>query len=90
MNHRSLAELEPHLEHLAASPKDVGILELLVCRPAKGTRRILDEGVLDTRVVTAGSARPGDKATVHREPRSGEARPPPSRLGMSRPEAAWA
>jgi hypothetical protein len=44
MPHRTVAELEPHLDHLAASPKDVGELELLVCRPTKGTRRLLEEG----------------------------------------------
>ena len=54
--HRSLAELEPHLEHLAASPKDVGVLELLVCRPTKGTRRVLDRGVLDTQVGLVGDS----------------------------------
>ena len=47
MTHRTTAELEQHLDHLAAAPKDVGRLELLVCRPARHTRRILEEGVLD-------------------------------------------
>ena len=47
MEHRTVAELEPQLDHLAASPKDVGVLELVVCRPSKGTRRVLDEGVID-------------------------------------------
>jgi MOSC domain-containing protein YiiM len=56
MVHRTLAELEPHLGHLAASPQDVGVLELLVCRPTKGTRRILDDGVLDTEVGLVGDS----------------------------------
>ena len=56
MSHRTTAELEPHLDHLAASPKDVGVLELLVCRPSKGTRRVLDEGVLDTEVGLVGDS----------------------------------
>jgi MOSC domain-containing protein YiiM len=62
MTFRTIAELEPHLDHLAASPTDVGRLELLVCRPAKGTRRLLDEGLLDTEVGLVGdswSTRPG-------------------------------
>ena len=66
MTHRSLAELEPHLEHLAASPKDVGTLELLVCRPAKGTRRILDDGVLDTQVGLVGDSW---STRLHKAPR---------------------
>ena len=62
MRHRTVAELEPHLDHLAASPKDVGVLELVVCRPAKGRRRVLDDGVLDAEVGLVGdswSSRPG-------------------------------
>jgi MOSC domain-containing protein YiiM len=56
MSHRTLAELEPHLDHLAASPKDAGELELLVCRPSRHTRRVLDEGVLDTEVGLVGDS----------------------------------
>ena len=56
MQRRTVAELEPHLDHLAASPKDVGVLELLVCRPAKGTRRLLEQGVLDTEVGLVGDS----------------------------------
>lgn len=56
MTDRTLAELEPHLAHLAASPKDVGKLELLVCRPSRHTRRVLDEGMLDTEVGLVGDS----------------------------------
>lgn len=56
MSHRTLVELEPHLDHLAASPRDVGELELLVCRPSRHTRRLLDEGVLDTEVGLVGDS----------------------------------
>ena len=56
MQHRTVAELEPHLDHLAASPKDVGRLGLVVCRPSKGTRRLLDQGVLDTGVGLVGDS----------------------------------
>ena len=62
VSHPTTAELEPHLDHLAATPRDVGVLELLVCRPSRGTRRVLDEGVLDTEVGLVGdswSTRPG-------------------------------
>lgn len=56
MKHRILTELEPHLEHLAASPKDVGTVELLVCRPARHSRRILDEAVIDTEAGLVGDS----------------------------------
>jgi hypothetical protein len=56
MRHRTIAELEPHLDHLAASPKDVGVLELVVCRPARHTRRILDEGMLDAQLGLVGDS----------------------------------
>ena len=56
MRHRTMAELEPHLAHLAAAPKDVGTLDLVVCRPAKGQRRILEEGVLDLAVGLVGDS----------------------------------
>jgi MOSC domain-containing protein YiiM len=56
MRHRTVAELEPHLDHLAASPRDVGGLELVVCRPAKGTRQVLDDGVLDPAVGLVGDS----------------------------------
>jgi MOSC domain-containing protein YiiM len=56
MQHRTIAELEPHLDHLAASPKELGTVELLVCRPTKGTRRLLDEGELDTTVGLVGDS----------------------------------
>jgi len=39
--------LEAGLEHVLASPSDVGTVELVVRRPAEGEREILDEGVLD-------------------------------------------
>ena len=47
MEQRTLAELERHLGHLEASPSDVGTVEMLVSRPARHTRRILEHGVLD-------------------------------------------
>lgn len=47
MKQRTLADLEQHLEHLRASPSDLGRLELLVARPALGIRTLLDEARLD-------------------------------------------
>jgi hypothetical protein len=39
--------LEAGLEHVLASPSDVGTVELVVRRPAEGEREILEEGVFD-------------------------------------------
>ncbi len=39
--------LESGLEHVLASPADVGTVVLVVRRPAEGEREVLDEGVLD-------------------------------------------
>lgn len=47
MTHRTIAELEVHLDHLRAAPVQVGTLEMVVRRPSAGRREILDEGVLD-------------------------------------------
>lgn len=47
MGHRTMAEIERHLDTVRAAPKDVGTVELVVRRPAVDQREILDEGVLD-------------------------------------------
>jgi MOSC domain-containing protein YiiM len=47
MPHRTLDELEPHLEHLRAAPADQGQVVLVVCRPSTGRRRLLAEGRID-------------------------------------------
>jgi len=44
---RTAIELEAGLAHIGASPKDAGIVELIVRRPAKNEREVLDEGQLD-------------------------------------------
>ena len=41
------SRLDAGLEHVLASPSDVGTVELVVRRPAEGEREILEEGVLD-------------------------------------------
>src|SRR5258708_5692403 len=51
MKHLTMEELEAGLEDIRRSPKDEGILELIVRRPNNGEREVLREGELD---VTAG------------------------------------
>ena len=45
-NHATLAELELGLETVLQSPKQVGVLELIVRRPHIGAREILQDGLL--------------------------------------------
>jgi hypothetical protein len=45
--HLEAAELEAGLEEIRKSPKDVGVLELIVRRPEIGAREVLEEGQLD-------------------------------------------
>ena len=40
-------DLDQHLDHVLASPRDAAPLELIVARPGPGERSILDEAVLD-------------------------------------------
>ena len=47
MNHLMMAELQAGLEKMRQSPKDAGVLELIVRRPKTGAREILEEGQLD-------------------------------------------
>ena len=42
----SKVDLEAGLEHIRRSPTDTGRLELIVRRPAKNVREVLDEGVI--------------------------------------------
>ncbi len=49
MGHRSTQELEDALDHVRAAPADTGSLELIVCRPAPGERKVLTAGTLDPR-----------------------------------------
>jgi hypothetical protein len=42
-----MSELEARLDEVILSPKDHGVLEMIVRRPAVGEREILDEGHLD-------------------------------------------
>jgi hypothetical protein len=45
--HRTLADLEACLDYVRQSPRDMGRLELLVCRPDVDCRKVLDKGRLD-------------------------------------------
>jgi hypothetical protein len=47
VRHLTTAELEAALEHILQSPKDNGVLGLIVRRPRVGERHVLDEGELD-------------------------------------------
>jgi len=47
MRHRTLSDLEQHLDHLRESPRGRGTLELVVARPRVGKRTVLDEAQLD-------------------------------------------
>ena len=47
MKHLTTSELEAGLGEVRRSPKDAGVLEMIVRRPQVGEREILDEGQLD-------------------------------------------
>lgn len=47
MKHLAMAELQAGLEKIRRSPKDEGVLELIVRRPKVGAREILQEAKLD-------------------------------------------
>ena len=47
MRHLTTEELQAGLEAIRQSPKDEGVLELIVRRPHIGEREVLDEGQLD-------------------------------------------
>ena len=49
MKHLTMEELEAGLDEIRRAPKDEGVLELIVRRPRKGEREVLDEGELDLR-----------------------------------------
>jgi MOSC domain-containing protein YiiM len=47
MQHRTMAELTPYLDHLRSAPPGVGVVRLVVSRPSAGRREILPEAKLD-------------------------------------------
>lgn len=46
-SHRTLEELHAGLDHVRQSPRLSGTVEMIVCRPAVGERRVLPQGHLD-------------------------------------------
>ncbi len=44
--HLTLADMEAQLDHIRQSPRDNGVLEMIVCRPAENQRRMLFEAEL--------------------------------------------
>jgi hypothetical protein len=46
-SHLTAAELEAGLDHIRHSPKDNGVLDLIVRRPTVNEREVLEEGELD-------------------------------------------
>jgi len=47
LNHLTMVELQAGLEKIRQSPKDAGVLELIVRRPKTGARELLQEARLD-------------------------------------------
>jgi hypothetical protein len=47
VKHLTMAELEAGLDEIRRAPKDEGVLELIVRRPRKGEREVLEAGELD-------------------------------------------
>ena len=52
--HRTTAQLEAGLDEIRQSPKDEGTLELIVRRPQRLERELVDEGTLDVTVGLVG------------------------------------
>ena len=52
--HRTMAELEAGLDEVRRSPKDEGVLQLIVQRPERGERELVEEGTLDVAVGLVG------------------------------------
>jgi MOSC domain-containing protein YiiM len=45
--HRPRAEIERAATALGSSPTDNGVVEMIICRPARDERKVLDEGILE-------------------------------------------
>lgn len=54
IRHLTLAELEARLDEIKKSPKDEGVLELIVVRPKTNEREVLETGKLDTKIGLVG------------------------------------
>jgi hypothetical protein len=67
ITHLTMVELEAGLDHIRQSPKDEGLLQLIVRRPQVDEREVLNEGALHTSEglvgdswITRGSSRTSD------------------------------
>ncbi|AOW21897.1 MOSC domain-containing protein [Urechidicola croceus] len=54
MKHLTTEQLKSGLSHIQNSPKDDGVVELIVCRPEENQREVLAQGVLDLEVGLVG------------------------------------
>jgi hypothetical protein len=52
--HRGQDDLAAGLEHVRRSPRDTGVVEMLVVRPGKGERDVLETAAIDTEVGVVG------------------------------------
>jgi hypothetical protein len=55
-HHLAREELEAGISDIRAAPRDDGVVELLVARPAVGERSVLDEGTLDLSIGLVGDS----------------------------------
>lgn len=63
MKHLTMAELEAGLDLIRQSPKDEGLLELIVRRPHVDEREVLDEGELHLESGLAGDSWPSRRSS---------------------------
>ena len=54
IEHLTLTDLEAGVDHIRKSPKDQGVLEMIVRRPEEGDREVIEVGDLDTGVGLVG------------------------------------
>jgi hypothetical protein len=83
VTHLASPDLHAGLDHVRDSPKDDGIVELLVRRPAEDDREVLDQGRLDC---TDGLM--GDTWNVRHSKRTGEPPDPERQLTLMNARAA--
>jgi len=55
-HHRSAEELQAGIDHVRRAPRDSGVLELVVVRPAPGERIVLDDARVDPTVGLQGDS----------------------------------
>jgi hypothetical protein len=72
MRHLTTEELEAGLDNIREAPKDDGALEMIVCRPEIGERRVLDAAELDLELGLVGD---NWKARGFRKTSDGSAHP---------------